>query len=73
MILEWAGKDVGDVMQNGDHSHSDAAFEMLPEYLVGRIGTDAGVVAEGELNHTPYCFTDCILIRLGCNRGLSSG
>lgn len=48
IILEWAGKDVGEVMQRGEHSHSDAAFEMMSEFLIGRIGTDAGVVAEGE-------------------------
>lgn len=48
IILEWAGKDIGDVMSNGEHQHSDAAFEMMSEYLVGRIGTDAGVVDEGS-------------------------
>lgn len=48
LILELAGGDVGDIMQNGDHSHSDAAFDMMTEYLVGRVGTDAGVVVDGE-------------------------
>lgn len=46
VILEWAGKDVNDVMRNGEHEHSDAAFEMMAEYLVGRIGKDAGIVDE---------------------------
>lgn len=48
IILEWAGKDVGEVMKNGEHSHSDSAFDMMAEFLVGRVGTDAGVVAESE-------------------------
>ncbi|KAF8589131.1 fatty acid-2 hydroxylase [Ramaria rubella] len=46
IILEWAGKDVGDVMKNGEHSHSDAAIDMMSGFSIGRIGADAGVVAD---------------------------
>ncbi|KAF8526514.1 hypothetical protein BU17DRAFT_40326 [Hysterangium stoloniferum] len=46
VILEWAGKDIGDVMKDGEHSHSDSAFEMMAEYLVGRIGTAEALVGD---------------------------
>jgi hypothetical protein len=46
--MRYAGKDVGDKMEDTlEHEHSDSAYEMLEEYLVGRIGTEATIVNEG--------------------------
>ena len=72
-ILEWAGKDVTEIMKTGDNEHSDSAYEMLSEYLIGRIGADAGLVTEGAF----LCFDfDCTLLtfsfRLGSDRGFPS-
>ncbi|TKA67185.1 hypothetical protein B0A49_05824 [Cryomyces minteri] len=42
LILEYGGKDVKDIM--GDeisHSHSEAAWEILEEHLIGFVATDA--------------------------------
>lgn len=50
LILNYAGKDVGEIMKNPDeHDHSDSAYEMLEEYCIGRLGTDALIVDEGTL------------------------
>ncbi|SPO05696.1 related to fatty acid hydroxylase [Cephalotrichum gorgonifer] len=36
LIEEYAGKDVGDILKNEDsHTHSDSAYEILDESLVG--------------------------------------
>ncbi|KAN0065945.1 fatty acid alpha-hydroxylase [Thecaphora frezii] len=38
LILRYAGTDMGDVMDDPvEHSHSDSAYELLAEYLVGRL------------------------------------
>lgn len=31
-----------------EHLHSDSAYEMLEEYMIGRLGTDANIVSEGQ-------------------------
>lgn len=50
LILNYAGKDVGEIMKDSDeHDHSDSAYEMLEEYCIGRLGTDAMIVDEGAL------------------------
>ncbi|KAG8921826.1 fatty acid alpha-hydroxylase, partial [Tulasnella sp. 408] len=47
LILNYAGKDVGEIMKDSDeHDHSDSAYEMLEEYCIGRLGTDATIVDE---------------------------
>lgn len=47
LILRHAGKDIDGVMENPDeHSHSASAFEMLDEYVIGKIGTNAAIVDE---------------------------
>jgi 4-hydroxysphinganine ceramide fatty acyl 2-hydroxylase len=44
-ILKFAGQHVGDVMKSPEeHVHSDSAYDMLEEYIIGRLGTDAGIV-----------------------------
>ncbi|KAH7926255.1 Inositolphosphorylceramide-B hydroxylase [Leucogyrophana mollusca] len=46
-ILDNAGLDVENIMKDADsHDHSDSAYEMLEEYAIGRIGTDATIVSD---------------------------
>ncbi|BGP43104.1 fatty acid alpha-hydroxylase [Rhodotorula kratochvilovae] len=41
LILAWAGKDVTAIMDDpAEHSHSDSAYVLLDEYLVGRLGSE---------------------------------
>ena len=48
LILNYAGKDVGEVMKDKDeHEHSESAYEMLSEYVIGRIGEGEATVSEG--------------------------
>ena len=50
LILRYAGKDVGDAMADTlEHDHSQAAYDMLHEYLIGKIGVESTVVSEGIL------------------------
>jgi len=47
LILKYAGKDVGEIMKDSvEHDHSDSAYNMLDEFLIGRLGADAGIVDE---------------------------
>jgi 4-hydroxysphinganine ceramide fatty acyl 2-hydroxylase len=43
VILEAAGKDV--MQDKMEHEHSDSAYEMLEEYVMGRLGTEATLCA----------------------------
>ncbi|KAF9226331.1 Inositolphosphorylceramide-B hydroxylase [Gyrodon lividus] len=46
-ILENAGTDVENIMKDKDsHNHSDSAYDMLEEYMIGRLGTEATVVSD---------------------------
>lgn len=48
LILDHAGTDVGNIMKDeSSHDHSDSAYEMLEEYVIGRLGTEATVVSDG--------------------------
>ena len=48
LIVQHAGNDVEEVMMNkNEHEHSEAAYEMLQEYMVGRIGSDETTVNDG--------------------------
>lgn len=48
LILKYAGQDVGAIMADEvEHEHSKSAYEMLGEYLVGKIGQNATIVSEG--------------------------
>ncbi|KAL8833053.1 MAG: hypothetical protein Q9170_004537 [Blastenia crenularia] len=41
LILEYGGKDVGDIMQDViSHDHSESAYEILDENLIGFVATD---------------------------------
>ncbi|KAH8116118.1 fatty acid-2 hydroxylase [Phellopilus nigrolimitatus] len=47
LILDHAGKDVGAVMGNKDeHEHSDSAYEMLDEFIVGRLCEGETIVSD---------------------------
>ncbi|QRV81918.1 cytochrome b5 [Ceratobasidium sp. AG-Ba] len=47
LILRYAGKDMGDAMADkSEHDHSESAYEMLEEYAIGRLGTDATIVSD---------------------------
>jgi len=47
LILKYAAKDVGEIMKDStEHDHSDSAYNMLDEFLIGRLGADAGIVDE---------------------------
>jgi len=47
LILKYAGKDVGEIMMDStEHDHSDSAYSMLSEFLIGRLGANAGIVDE---------------------------
>ncbi|KAF8601551.1 fatty acid-2 hydroxylase [Ceratobasidium sp. AG-I] len=47
LILRYAGKDMGGAMADkSEHDHSDSAYGMLEEYVIGQLGTDATVVSE---------------------------
>ncbi|CAO1630397.1 unnamed protein product [Jaminaea pallidilutea] len=38
LILQYAGKDMGDIMDDIiEHAHSESAYELLEEYFIGRL------------------------------------
>jgi 4-hydroxysphinganine ceramide fatty acyl 2-hydroxylase len=42
LLLHHGGKDITDVLKNGDHSHSEAAYEMLQTFLIGKMKHTVG-------------------------------
>ena len=65
LILKYAGQVVDGVMKNPDeHDHSDSAYEMLEEYVVGRLGNNSSIVREGRRSRCrlTYPFADFIQI-----------
>ena len=55
LVLEYAGMEVGRAMagytslegeERGGHDHSEAAYEMLEEYLIGKLGTEETIVKD---------------------------
>lgn len=77
LILDHAGKDIGEIMTDKiSHEHSESAYEMLDEYVIGRLCEGETIVSEGTCLRS--CFHSYYLIsvrmsRLGCCRRLSSG
>ena len=48
VILKYAGQDVGAVMKDkNEHEHSESAYDMLEEYLIGRLGSGTAIVSDG--------------------------
>jgi 4-hydroxysphinganine ceramide fatty acyl 2-hydroxylase len=47
LLLKHAGTDIGQIMKDPEeHEHSDSAYDMLDEFLVGRLGTGEAVVSD---------------------------
>lgn len=47
LILNFGGRDVGAIMKDPEeHEHSDSAYDMLEEFLIGRLGTGENVVSD---------------------------
>ncbi|GBE87411.1 oxidoreductase [Sparassis latifolia] len=47
LLLSYAGRDVGAIMKDSSqHDHSDSAYDMLDECIIGRIGSEADIVRE---------------------------
>ncbi len=52
LILEYGGRDVTEIMKDEiSHGHSEAAYEILEEHLVGFVVTDAVMKAAIESRH----------------------
>jgi len=46
-ILKHAGRDVEDAMKDTDeHVHSESAYDLLNEFLIGRLGAGESVVSD---------------------------
>lgn len=46
-ILKYAGRDVEDAMKDAEeHVHSESAYDLLNEFLVGRLGAGESVVSD---------------------------
>ncbi|KAK3490251.1 inositolphosphorylceramide-B C-26 hydroxylase [Neurospora hispaniola] len=49
LVLDWAGKDIGAILKDeASHTHSEAAYEVLDESLVGYLASGNGAAANGE-------------------------
>ena len=49
LILRYAGRDVGSIMKDKEeHLHSQSAYDMLDEFVIGKLGTDETTVRDGE-------------------------
>ena len=49
LILNFAGKDIGAIMKDpAAHEHSDAAYDMLDEFVIGRVGVGETIIDESE-------------------------
>lgn len=61
LILKFAGKDVGEIMKDAaEHEHSESAYEMLDDFVVGRLGTGETTVKDGM----PYSITSMSPVHL---------
>lgn len=48
LVLKYAGKDVGDIMSDKDeHEHSESAYEMLDDFVIGRLCEGETIVSNG--------------------------
>jgi 4-hydroxysphinganine ceramide fatty acyl 2-hydroxylase len=52
LILKHAGKNIEDTMKDsGEHDHSDSAYDMLEEYVIGKLGSQESIVKDGATNY----------------------
>lgn len=64
LILENAGTDVENTMKDTDsHDHSESAYEMLEEYVIGRLGTEETTVSDST--SLPAYLQPCLTLRQG--------
>lgn len=73
-ILKYAGQDIEKVMNDSEeHEHSDSAYDMMGEYLVGRLGNQANIVDESEaaLSYVRCSYVDT-LVQIGKHRTTST-
>ena len=57
LILNYAGKDIGAIMKDpAEHDHSESAYDMLEEFVIGRVGHGENIVTEGTsaVDSAPY-------------------
>ena len=51
LVLKYAGRDIGVIMKDPEeHDHSDSAYDMLEEFIIGRLGTGESLVSDGEFS-----------------------
>jgi 4-hydroxysphinganine ceramide fatty acyl 2-hydroxylase len=49
IVIEHSGQEVDDFMNDpAFHDHSDSAFEMMPEFCIGRVGEGEKIVDDGK-------------------------
>lgn len=49
LITKFSGQDIGDAMEDeSEHIHSASAYSLLEEHCIGRLGSDALIVSEGQ-------------------------
>jgi 4-hydroxysphinganine ceramide fatty acyl 2-hydroxylase len=49
LITQFAGMDIANAMEDeNEHLHSESAYAILEEYLVGKLGNDTVTVSEGR-------------------------
>lgn len=69
LILAHAGKDIEEVMKDRiEHEHSESAYSMLDEYVIGRLGTKESIVRDGSWQSASpllYNFKTLFWCRLG--------
>ena len=67
LILKYAGQSIDQAMKNPEeHEHSDSAYDMLEEYLIGRLGNQAAIVDESKLYYFIILIDTHNIHRLGC-------
>lgn len=70
LILKYAGQDIDKAMKDlEEHDHSDSAYDMMEEYLIGRLGNQTATVATSAsaFEFFIYCaFALMVWHRLGC-------
>ena len=67
LILKYAGQSIDQAMKNPEeHEHSDSAYDMLEEYLIGRLGNQAAIVDESKLYYFIISIDTHNIHRLGC-------
>jgi 4-hydroxysphinganine ceramide fatty acyl 2-hydroxylase len=67
IILKYAGQDIQKAMKDPEeHDHSDSAYDMMEEYLIGRLGNNANIVDEsGSISTGELPTVNTFVYRLG--------